>query len=85
MYILVIIVLGLCLWYVSTIKEGALFNKKRKNRRSSSPTDEGVILNQKMDAILVLEDKIKSIEETLKYNSDQINDTILPQLTSLIK
>jgi hypothetical protein len=84
MYILVIIVLGLCLWYVSTIKEGAS-NKKRKNRRSSSPTDEGVILNQKMDAILVLEDKIKSIEETLKYNSDQINDTILPQLTSLIK
>ena len=83
MYILVIIVLGLCLWYVSTIKEGA--SNKRKNRRSSSPTDEGVILNQKMDAILALEDKIKSIEETLKYNSDQINDTILPQLTSLIK
>ena len=83
MYILVIIVLGLCLWYVSTIKEGA--SNKRKKRRSSSPTDEGVILNQKMDVILTLEDKIKSIEETLKYNSDQINDTILPQLTSLIK
>jgi hypothetical protein len=82
MYILVIIVLGLCLWYISTIKEGA---SNRKNRRATSPTDEGVILNKKMDAILALEDKIKSIEETLKYNSDQINDTILPQLTSLIK
>jgi|LauGreDrversion4_2_1035121.scaffolds.fasta_scaffold00855_29 hypothetical protein len=85
MYILVIIVLGLCLWYISNIQEGAKDGKnKKKKRRASAPTDEGAILNEKMDAILALEDRINAIEETLKLNSNQIKDVIIPQLTSII-
>lgn len=97
MYILVIIVLGLCLWYISTIQEGAKNkdkkdkkddkkdNKKKKSkRRANTPTDEGAILNEKMDAILALEDRIATIEETLKTNSNQLKDVVLPQLTSVI-
>jgi len=83
MYILVIIVLGLCLWYISTIQEGAKDGKKKK-RRANAPTDEGAILNEKMDAILALEDRIMAIEETQKLNSNQIKDVIIPQLTSTI-
>jgi hypothetical protein len=77
MYILVLIVLGLCLWYVSTMKEGVT------NRTTS--TSEGALLNEKMDAILALEDRITNLEQTLKSNSDQIKDVIMTQLPSIVK
>ena len=81
MYIIVI-VLGLCLWYVSTIQEGA--SNKKKKRRANTPTDEGAILNEKMDAILALEDRISAIEETIKLNSDNIKNVILTEMRSII-
>ena len=79
MYIIVII-LGLCLWYVSTIREGAKGNKRRAN----NATNEGAILNEKMDAILSLEDRIDAIEKTLGLNSKQINEVVMPALTTKI-
>ena len=85
MYILVLIVLGLCLWYISTIQEGAKDGKKKKSkRRANTPTDEGAILNEKMDAILALEDRIAAIEETLKLNSENIQQVILKDLRTII-
>ena len=92
MYILVLIVLGLCLWYISTIQEGAKDGKKDKKdgkkkkstRRANTPTDEGAILNEKMDAILALEDRIAAIEETLKLNSENIQQVILKELRTII-
>ena len=72
MYI-VVLILALCLWLVSTMKEG-VDGAVAEPKKDPPPVTEGGSI----------ESRLTKIEQTLQANTDQIKDVIMKQLPAIV-